>query len=320
MVQYQTMGEQLQPKVTIGIPTYNRPEGLANTLKRATSQTYENLEILVSDNASSDREAVRSVIDSFQQDSRVSYHRQEENLGSLGNFQFLVNKASGDYFLWMSDDDDVELNYIERLVDALNENPDVAIVMGGYDIEDQMADPVIKLNLTQHLAEMSIPDLYQRMKTYILQPDHLAKSRLNWGMFPREHIKRAFQECHDNIPEGNTPIWADYPIDLRLLSYGNLTVVNEVLWHVKLLPTSDGKSTLAGSFQKMSKISDHTRVSMSAVVRDSSLNEDQKNELYELLKTKSRKEKLQLFMYYSVISRSPWLARQVKNIWYRLFS
>lgn len=308
------------PLITVGIPTFNRPSGLANTLSRVTGQTYKNLEILVSDNASDDEAAVKQVIEKHQGDQRVKYFRQQKNLGSLGNFRHLVHSASGEYFLWISDDDDVELDYIETLVEKLNQNPDAAIVMGGYDVDDQMSDPPMKLNITSHLFDLMSDTAYGRMKKYVQQPDHLGKSRMHWGMFPTKLISKAFQTCESRIPEGEEPVWFYFPIDLRLLSYGPLAVESRVVWHVKLLASSDGKAHLSGSYKKLMQSADKTVQGMIFAVEDSDLNEGQKEELIGLIKSKARKDKLQLFVYYKVIGSSPRLARLVKVVWYKLFS
>lgn len=309
-----------RPLVTVGIPTFNRPDGLENTLKRVTQQSYAHLEILVSDNASDDHETVMRVVEKHSDDSRVKYVRQKENIGSLGNFQYLVENASGDYFLWISDDDDVELNYIEALVEKLKLNPHSAIVMGGYDVDDQMSDPPIKLNITNHLFNLVSDSAYERMKKYILQPDHLGKSRMHWGLFPRRLILKVFEDCHKRVPDNETPVWFYFPIDLRLLSHGPLAIEESVIWHVKLLASSDGKAHLSGSYRKLMQSANKSVQGMVFAVEDSALSDNQKKELIQLIKSKARKDKFQLFIYYKIIGASPTLARFVKVLWYKLFS
>jgi glycosyltransferase involved in cell wall biosynthesis len=65
-----------QPFVSVGIPTYNRPEGLRRTLECITQQTYGNLEIIVSDNGSPGRETEVVVREFRDKDSRIQYFRQ----------------------------------------------------------------------------------------------------------------------------------------------------------------------------------------------------------------------------------------------------
>ena len=72
----------MEPLVSVGIPTYNRPEGLRRTLECITGQTYRNLEIIVSDNCSPDPEVERVVRSFMAHDARIQYFRQPENKGA----------------------------------------------------------------------------------------------------------------------------------------------------------------------------------------------------------------------------------------------
>jgi len=94
-----------QTLVSIGIPTYNRPEGLARTLETITSQTFKDIEIIISDNFS-DNSKVKEVIDNFKmKDGRINSYLQSTNIGAANNFEFVLEKASGNYFIWAADDD-----------------------------------------------------------------------------------------------------------------------------------------------------------------------------------------------------------------------
>jgi glycosyltransferase involved in cell wall biosynthesis len=115
--------------VTVGIPTYNRPLGLEKTLQCILGQTYRNLEIIISDNCSTDK-AVLPVLEKYARiDGRVKYFVQERNLSIVPNFQFLLNQAKGSYFMWAADDDNWDANFIEVCVEGLQANPDTVICM-----------------------------------------------------------------------------------------------------------------------------------------------------------------------------------------------
>jgi len=107
--------------VSIGIPTYNRPAGLRRTLDCILAQTYPALEILVSDNASTDGEVVRVCQEYAQRDPRVRIYRQSTNLGSTGNFQFLLRTASAPYFMWAADDDEWDPGFVAACVCELEQ-------------------------------------------------------------------------------------------------------------------------------------------------------------------------------------------------------
>jgi glycosyltransferase involved in cell wall biosynthesis len=115
------------PLVSVGIPTYNRHEGLYRTLDCITSQTYKNLEIIVSDNCSPDPQTESVVKEYLAKDSRIQYYRQDENKGMTYNFKFVLEKSTGEYFMWASDDDEWDSTFISKCINILKENPEVVL-------------------------------------------------------------------------------------------------------------------------------------------------------------------------------------------------
>jgi glycosyltransferase involved in cell wall biosynthesis len=105
--------------VSVGIPTYNRPEGLQKTLECICKQTYNNIEIIVSDNCSTNPEVQKVINDFANIDSRIINVRQKENIGIFQNFKFVLQKAKGDYFMWAADDDEWAPDFIEHLVSII---------------------------------------------------------------------------------------------------------------------------------------------------------------------------------------------------------
>lgn len=117
--------------VSIGIPTYNSADRLGPLLENFLKQTYTNLEIIVSDDASKDN--TYAVCQSYAAgDSRVRCIRQEKNLGQLGNFPFVLKEAKGEYFMWASDDDHWSYQFVEKLVAVLDQHPDYGLAMSSH--------------------------------------------------------------------------------------------------------------------------------------------------------------------------------------------
>ena len=123
--------EKKQLLVSVGIPTYNRPEGLRRTLECITRQTYKNLEIIVSDNCSPVSQTEEVVRESIAKDSRIHYFRQQKNMGPTFNFKFVLEKATGEYFMWAADDDEWESFFIEKCLDEFRriEKECAAVIM-----------------------------------------------------------------------------------------------------------------------------------------------------------------------------------------------
>lgn len=137
----------MPPLFTIGIPTYNRAEFLRESLASALGQTFDDLEIIVSDNASTDEteEVVR------QAGSRVRYHRNPTNLGAAANWAKLVELARGRYFSWLQDDDWLRNTYAEHACAELEETPNAVVY-----IAHAIISPSIRIMHRRHLLAMPI--------------------------------------------------------------------------------------------------------------------------------------------------------------------
>ena len=114
------------PRVTIGVPVYNGEEYLAETLDSLLSQTYDDFELVISDNASTDRTA--DICKEYAaRDSRIRYSRNDRNLGGAYNYSRLVDLARGEYFKWASADDLCAPGFVAACLRVLESNPAVVI-------------------------------------------------------------------------------------------------------------------------------------------------------------------------------------------------
>jgi len=112
-----------RPIVSIGLPVYNGEKTLSQTLDSLLKQSFEDYEIIISDNASSDSTA--EICHYYAQiDSRIRYIRQNRNIGAELNFKFVLNEAQGKYFTWVAADDLRSINFLGINVDFLELNPD----------------------------------------------------------------------------------------------------------------------------------------------------------------------------------------------------
>lgn len=116
-----------ESKVTIAIPTYNRSELLKTSLESALAQDYLDYQVLVLDNASDDD--TEAVVRSFA-DSRITYVRNETNIGIFGNWQRTVELNTSPYLSILSDDDVLLPNFIHESVLALDNHPDTGLSAG----------------------------------------------------------------------------------------------------------------------------------------------------------------------------------------------
>lgn len=103
------------PKVSVLIPTYNRPDMFEQALKSVLEQTYRNLEIIIGDDSTNDltEERIRPYL---EQDPRIIYIRNEQNLGQFENDLKLMRLAKSDFINFLMDDDLFEPQKIERMM------------------------------------------------------------------------------------------------------------------------------------------------------------------------------------------------------------
>jgi glycosyltransferase involved in cell wall biosynthesis len=143
------------PLVSVGIPTFDRPAGLRRTLQLICRQTYQNLEILISDNASPGPETEQVVREFSQVDPRIKYFCQPANFGPLANFRFVLAKASGDYFMWAADDDEWDVSFIETCLAAASPSCSVMTkfntIFRARDVSEE--NPVPKLSPDMTVVE-----------------------------------------------------------------------------------------------------------------------------------------------------------------------
>lgn len=123
------------PRLSILIPTFNRAGMLPAAVASALAQTWDNLEVLVSDNASTDETAQTMAL--FAGHPRLSYHRNPTNVGMVPNWRQLLDRATGDYFLLLSDDDELLVpTYLATAAGLIQANPDLALVYANGCILD----------------------------------------------------------------------------------------------------------------------------------------------------------------------------------------
>lgn len=114
------------PLVTIGMPIYNEERFLEHALESLRQQDYENIQILISDNASTDSTGdIAARVASA--DDRIQYLRVEENTGAVDNFQRVLDMAEGKYFMWAAGHDEWSKDLISASVATLESNEDASI-------------------------------------------------------------------------------------------------------------------------------------------------------------------------------------------------
>jgi glycosyltransferase involved in cell wall biosynthesis len=129
------------PTLSIGLPVYNGEHFLGEALNALLAQTYRDFELIISDNASTDRTA-DICRDYAAQDARIRYIRQPVNIGAAPNHNVLVPLARGRYFKWASHDDLYAPTLLQRCVEVLETDPEPVLVHAFDAIIDQRGEIV----------------------------------------------------------------------------------------------------------------------------------------------------------------------------------
>jgi glycosyltransferase involved in cell wall biosynthesis len=127
------------PKLSIGIPVFNGQEFLPDLLDSLLAQTFTDFEIVICDNASTDRTS-QICCDYERRDPRIHYVRNLRNLGAVANFNRVFELSTAPLFKWAAHDDLHHESYLETCVRLLEENPDVVLAHTGTAFIDDKAE------------------------------------------------------------------------------------------------------------------------------------------------------------------------------------
>ncbi|MFD8707918.1 glycosyltransferase family 2 protein [Kitasatospora sp. NPDC059648] len=154
------------PRLSIGLPVYNGEEYLAESLDALLGQTYEDFELVISDNASTDR--TQDICRTYaKQDSRIRYLRLPVNVGAAPNHNYVFTQCRGELFKWASHDDLYARDLLRRCVEALDERPEVILAHSGQAVID--GDGWVKVPYEYGLATDS-PHAPERFRSLLFEP------------------------------------------------------------------------------------------------------------------------------------------------------
>lgn len=115
------------PLVSIGMPVYNGAQYIRRALDSLLAQDYDNYEIIISDNASTDQ--TLEILEEYAlMYPQIRTYTQSENVGIQGNFRIVLRLARGEYFMWAADDDYWEPEFLKTLVNELESDPTAGVV------------------------------------------------------------------------------------------------------------------------------------------------------------------------------------------------
>lgn len=196
------------PLVSIGMPVKNGEEGLSKALENILSQPYRNIEVIVSDNGSTDAtwEICQKAASS---DSRVRVVRQEFPISGPDNFNYVIDAASGKYFFWAAHDDYRSMDYISSAVDFLERNKNAVLAYGKTVLCYPNGDVV---DYSFDFETVSRGKVARVWKTAQIQYYHV------YGVWRKEAL--------EGIRFDNCPFWSDMPMMVASAVRGEFAFVD----------------------------------------------------------------------------------------------
>jgi glycosyltransferase involved in cell wall biosynthesis len=154
------------PMVSVGLPVYNGENYVAEAIESVLAQTFGDLELVIHDNASTDRTA--EICQAYAaRDRRVLYFRNPRNLGAAPNYNLAWSRARGRYFKWLAHDDRMLPDYLASTVRRLEETPDAVVCNSVIRYIDEQGEPIGIYN--SGLAKASVGSPAARFRSLVLQ-------------------------------------------------------------------------------------------------------------------------------------------------------
>ena len=138
------------PTVSIGLPVYNGENFIEEAIESVLAQTFEDYELVISDNASTD--TTQAICQRYaQQDSRIRYSCSPVNQGPAWNYNRVFELARGTYFKWAAHDDVFEPTFLERVLERLIQKPTAVLGFSQVDVIEQAAGLIKPYNVDMDL-------------------------------------------------------------------------------------------------------------------------------------------------------------------------
>ncbi|MFC9692429.1 glycosyltransferase family 2 protein [Kribbella sp. NPDC056951] len=206
------------PRLSIGLPVYNGEEYLAQSLDAVLGQTYTDFELILSSNASTD--GTDDICREYAaRDERITFYRQDRNVGAAPHHDFVFQKSHGELFKWASGDDLWGRDLVAKCIDLLDANPD-AVLTHTYTAAIDGEDNIIQAleyplhtdaveapeRLRSQLRDADLPGAIQADDFYgVIRSDVLRKVKPHGSFYHADQVFMAELVLHGRFLE--VPEW-----------------------------------------------------------------------------------------------------------------
>jgi len=206
----------MAPKISVCIPTYNYAHYISFAVESILSQKFTDFELLIVDDCS--RDNTEEVVSRFLYDKRVSFEKNERNIGLVGNWNKCLSKARGEYIKFVFADDMLASDKaLSRMVRILDSAPSVSLVASARYLIDSQSRII---GLTSHFARDFTADGPEVINRCLIEFRNLI-GEPTVVMFRRTDCARGFDERYQHL--------VDMEMWLHLLEKGLFAFIAEPL-------------------------------------------------------------------------------------------
>jgi glycosyltransferase involved in cell wall biosynthesis len=236
------------PKVSVCMPVYNGGDYIAESIESVLSQTYEDFDLIVSDNCSTDN--TEEIVRSFN-DSRVNYFRNTKNLGQTGNVNRCLELAGGEYVCILHHDDIMLRDNLELKVRLLDEHPEVGFVHSNILLIDTHGKVIAENIWSEDSRRDYIEDGFSVFTRYL---DYLPYGA---SIFIGAVVAR--KKCYDHLGGYNAeiPNCDDSEMWMRMMLFYKVACIGKPLVQYRVHSASASSSW--GPYTSISYLKEHYR-------------------------------------------------------------
>lgn len=239
-------------KISICIPTYNRPQFLKEAINSSIHQSFLPLEILIGDDSVND--ASRLLVEKIQKKTeiKIRHFKNSPPLGQADNVNSLINKVSGEYLLLLHDDDLLTKDALQNMKDCIESNPHIDAVYGKQYIIDE--DGVIDYQQTKNLNEYYFrTDFYQNSRLSSLEAGIVQQFPNDCYLIKSEVAQKVGYRPKEEIGDA-----CDFDFGFRLgLNNYNLYFLNEYTAKYRMTTSSVARNGTDSGYQSYKLISEY---------------------------------------------------------------
>jgi len=231
-------------KVTVGLMVYNEGKYLNQTIESILNQTYTNFQVIIADNCSTDG-TEEFASEYVKKNKNILYHRHEENIGALENYNWLVRNAKSEYFVLAGAHDAWSTNYLEALLSALERDKEAVLAYAPTTWIDDRGNQVIEKK-TGYIDSSGYSEI-ARFNMYIWSDQHAL-----YGMCRRDALLKT--RLQKKIVGSGAVLLAELSLS------GSFVIVPEARWKRRITRKPETRNQALDRYAKSLFVSDKVHI------------------------------------------------------------